>query len=375
MTSRLSIALLNNFGGPSLGGGEVQLITLLKGIRDAGADVTLACAEDSELQRIATEMGGVRVIAVEFGSGSLTSVVRALSPQLRGVAIVQGTGFLTNIVARRLGRAISARVVNTVQVIPGDARLDAESAPRALARNVLDITTRGGVDRFVAVSAAVADGLVGQGIARKRVAVIPNGIDMAALQEAAAAPLGQVLAPARWRIGYAGRLEPIKGCEHFIRAAALLAENHPDAAFYVAGTGSLAAELDALAASLGLADRMAFVGYVDSLAPLLAQTDVVVVPSLSEAFGLTAAEALALGVPVVATAVGGLPEIVVDGETGLLVPPADAEAIAAAVSRLLGDPELARRLGSAGAERVGEQFTDEAMVEGYLKVYGGLRER
>jgi glycosyltransferase involved in cell wall biosynthesis len=98
----------------------------------------------------------------------------------------------------------------------------------------------------------------------------------------------------------------------------------------------------------------------------------VVVPSLSEAFGLTAADALALGVPVVASAVGGLPDIVLEGETGLLVPPADAGAIAAAVSRLLDDPELARRLGAAGAERVESKFTDEAMVRKYLDAYEGL---
>jgi glycosyltransferase involved in cell wall biosynthesis len=110
----------------------------------------------------------------------------------------------------------------------------------------------------------------------------------------------------------------------------------------------------------------------DPVPPLLTALDVVVVPSLSEASGLTALEALALGVPVVASSVGGLPEIVVDEETGLLVAAGDAAGIARAVARLLADPVLARALAAAGARLAEERFTAERMVDCYLRLYRDL---
>ena len=372
MTNRLSVAYINNFGGPTIGGGEVQLLALIRGVRAAGVDVTLVCTEGSALARMAAEIDGVRVLPVSFAIASLPSLSRKLRVDLRGVDIVQGTGFLTNVVARSVGRSIGARVVNAVQVVPGAARLDGESSARSFVRETVDRASRDRVHRFIAVSHAVGDGLAERGVERGRIVVIPNGFDVAAFREAATQPLAKPLMPAKWRIGYAGRLERIKGCEYFVRAAALLRQTHPDAAFFVAGTGSLEAETHGLAVLLDIAEKIDFLGHVASIAPLLAAADVVVVPSLSEAFGLTAAEALALGVPVVASSVGGLPDIVVDGETGLLVPAGDPQALAAAVARLLDDPELAAALGAAGATRVKSEFTDEAMVAGYLAVYGDL---
>lgn len=372
MTEPLSIAYLNNFGGPTLGGGEVQLLALMRGVRDAGAQVTLACAAGSALESATREMGGVRVVPTDFDAARVTTLTRKLRAELNGVDLLQGTGFLTNLIARRVGPGIGARVINAVHVLPDAARLDGESAARSLLRTTLDRTSRSKVDRFVAVSSEVASGLEAQGVKRERIVVVPNGVNVAALREAAGIAPAQALAPATQRVGFAGRLETVKGCEFFIRAVALLAGSHPEARFFITGTGSLEPELRSLAAALGLTDRLDFLGHVDSLAPLLAASSVIVVPSLSEAFGLTAAEALALGVPVVASAVGGLPDIVVDGQTGLLVPASDAEAIAAAVSRLLDDAELARRLGAAGRERVSTRFTVERMVEGYLRVYEEL---
>ena len=120
-----------------------------------------------------------------------------------------------------------------------------------------------------------------------------------------------------------------------------------------------------------MADVVEFVGYVDA-APLIAALDVVVVPSLSEASGLTAMEAMALGVPVVASSVGGLAEVVENGATGLLVPPADEGAIARAIARLLDNPELAQRLATEGARRADKTFGVARMVDGYLRLYREL---
>jgi len=167
-------------------------------------------------------------------------------------------------------------------------------------------------------------------------------------------------------------LERIKGCELFIRAAARLAGDDPTMRFTIAGTGSRESAIRRLANALGVADRVEFLGYVESVPPVLAGLDVLVVPSLSEASSLIAMEALALGVPVIASDVGGLPEVVTHGENGLLVPPGDVEAIASAVTRVVSDREWARALGDAGARRVEERFTVEQMVRGYLGLYRGL---
>jgi glycosyltransferase involved in cell wall biosynthesis len=125
---------------------------------------------------------------------------------------------------------------------------------------------------------------------------------------------------------------------------------------------------------LGVADRIQFLGYVESVPSLLAALDVVVIPSLSDASPLISMEALALSVPVVASNVGGLPDVVVDGATGLLAAPGDTAGIARAVERLLADPPWAGSLASAGTQRVEERFTAERMVDGYLRLYSSMTE-
>ena len=156
------------------------------------------------------------------------------------------------------------------------------------------------------------------------------------------------------------RLEPVKGVEFFVRAVADLLEDHPDVGFAVAGAGSQEQALRSLATMLGLQDRIAWLGNVSAVALLLSEMDIVVLPSLSEGLPMVALEAMALGRPIVATRVGGIPEIVVDGETGVLVPPGDHRSLAAAIGALLSDTERARTMGHAGQDRVQDAFTVDA---------------
>jgi glycosyltransferase involved in cell wall biosynthesis len=233
----------------------------------------------------------------------------------------------------------------------------------------LDRLGRRDVWRFVAVSQAVRAGLIANGVRSDQISVIPNGVDPARLREAASAEPPPTLRPAAARVGSVGRLERVKGTEYFLRAAARLAADHPDVRYVVAGTGSCERELRELAVDLGIAHLVEFLGYVGAAPPLIASLDIVIVPSLSEASGLTAMEAMALGVPVVASFAGGLSEVVENGRTGLLVPPADAEAIARAVARLLDNPELGRRLAAEGERHVAKRFTVGRMVDAYLALY------
>ena len=137
----------------------------------------------------------------------------------------------------------------------------------------------------------------------------------------------------------------------------------------VAGGGSCLEDLKGLAAELGVAERVTFLGEVRDIPALLSRARMFVQPSLSEGIPLTVLEAMARGLPVVATRVGGLPEVVIDGETGLLVPAADPPALAEAVLTLWRDPDAAGRMGDAGRRRAEERFDVRRMVSQYEALY------
>jgi glycosyltransferase involved in cell wall biosynthesis len=169
-------------------------------------------------------------------------------------------------------------------------------------------------------------------------------------------------------VGIVGRLQPWKGQEVFLRAAARLAEARKDIRFIVVGgailgwEGSYPDDLRRLAADLGITRRVHFAGHQAEVNRWYEALDVVVHASFGEPFGLVLVEAMALGKPLVATDVGGPLEIVEDGTSGLLVPPGDPQALAEAVERILADPALASTLSSGAVER-SKVFTEERMAE------------
>jgi glycosyltransferase involved in cell wall biosynthesis len=175
-------------------------------------------------------------------------------------------------------------------------------------------------------------------------------------------------------VGFAGRLEPVKGPEFFIRAAAIVRHLVPGARFLVVGDGSLRPSLEEEAGRLGIADAVHFVGWQDDVNSFYGAMDILLLSSLNEAVGRSILEAQAVGVAVVATRVGGVPEIIQDGVTGILVPPHDAEALARATEKLLTDSALRASLTKAGRERVEKLFSDRAMVKRFEELYKGLVE-
>jgi glycosyltransferase involved in cell wall biosynthesis len=164
------------------------------------------------------------------------------------------------------------------------------------------------------------------------------------------------------------RLDPQKGHNMLIAAASAV----PDAVFVCAGAGSQRAALEAEARARGVAGRLRFLGHREDIPALLAASDVVVLPSLYEGLPLAVLEGMAAGKPVVATAIGGTDEAVVDGETGLLVPGSDPAALAAAIRRVLDNPAFARTLGEAGRARVITHFSSATMVARVEDVYDEL---
>jgi glycosyltransferase involved in cell wall biosynthesis len=183
---------------------------------------------------------------------------------------------------------------------------------------------------------------------------------------------GESAAPYRGgepRLLCVGRLIPIKGHLVLLRALALARARLPRLTLDVAGRGPLEPALKAYARELGVADAVRLLGFVSPVGRAIEQAAIVVVPSLGEGFGMVALEAMERARPVVASDVGGLPEIVVDGETGLVVPAGDAEALAEAIVALAGDPARAAALGEAGRARALESFRQEQCTEQTERLY------
>jgi glycosyltransferase involved in cell wall biosynthesis len=168
-----------------------------------------------------------------------------------------------------------------------------------------------------------------------------------------------------------GRLIPIKGHLVLLRALAQARSRVPEVTLDVAGRGPLAPALQAYVRELGLEDAVRFLGFVSPVGAAIEEAAIVVVPSLGEGFGMVALEAMERARPVIASSVGGLPEIVADGETGLVVPPGEAEALADAIVTLAGDLPRAAEMGRAGRARALSEFTPERCVERVEALYEG----
>ncbi len=171
-----------------------------------------------------------------------------------------------------------------------------------------------------------------------------------------------------------GNLYPTKGHLYFVRAAAAVKEQFPDARFVVVGQTlegrtKYAGRLHGEARTLGVKDAMVFTGFRSDVPDILQAADVLVQPSLSESFGMSIAEGLAAGLPVVASDVGGVPEIIQDGETGILVPPRDPDAIASGVASLLEDREHAASMAARGRDRIREMFSPDRCADQHDRVY------
>jgi glycosyltransferase involved in cell wall biosynthesis len=227
------------------------------------------------------------------------------------------------------------------------------------------------VSRFLAASEAVRRMLIEDGVEPDRVVTVHEGIDVDRV--AAVEPLD--VREAFWLprhsivVGNIAALVPHKGQKVLVEAAALVAREAPEARFLIVGEGELRETLEHQVRHLRLAGRVVLTGFRADALRVLKGLDLFVMSSITEGLGTSLLDAMAAGCPIVATRTGGIPEVVVDGETGLLVPPRDAPALARAILDLLADPGRRRRFADAGRARVRERFTADRMVEQTLAVY------
>jgi len=228
-------------------------------------------------------------------------------------------------------------------------------------QNLLFRFTANLVDAAVCVSHASERRCIKDGVKAHRVHTIWNGIDVSRFSYAGPVAGGPVV--------MVGRLSPEKDVETLLRAIAIATRQEPTLRLLVAGDGPCLRDLKRTSDELGLAKSVEFLGNVSDVPALLRQASMSVLSSLTEGISLTLLEAMSCGLPVVATRVGGNPEVVAENETGMLVPPRDPEALAAAILRVWRNSELGRRMGLAGRHRVEAHFDVRRMIGRYESLY------
>lgn len=368
--------------GPAVGGMAQHVASLVRGLDRTRFDVALAGLQDDPAAEAARGCA-CAVHPIRFGASPLRMASAAI--QLAALVrrgrydIVHAHGY-SAAAAAALARRVTprARLVCTLHGFLTATTARPVTGRRA--RFLLRLIARC-AERITMVSASLRDQFADIAEVDAKLVVVPNGIDLAAFshpdpvraRRQLGVPEGAPL------VGMVGRLAAQKGPLDFVRAAAAVRRRVPDARFALIGEGPLQADVEALARGLGLAECLLLAGHRDD-APVLTQAfDVAAVASVSEGSSITAMEAMAWARPVAATAVGGVREVVEDGETGVLVPPGDPQALGEAIVSLLRDPERARRLGEAGRRRVEREFSLARMIErteeAYLAVAHGRRDR
>jgi glycosyltransferase involved in cell wall biosynthesis len=323
----------------------------------------LSLSEGSAVQRL--RRLGVAVAVIEEPDDE--AAVRELAAWLRReeIDLVHAHMYRAEVIGTR------AAVAAGVPVIMATVH---SSRVRSAADTELLASLTPSMDRLIVPSKAIEHKVRCEGRDAARFAVIPNGVDLSRfatppprcgirdeLRIPASAPL----------LGVVARLEAEKGQRFVIDAMATILEAVPAARLLIVGEGSEADALRARAASLGrlVASRVCFTGRREDVSAIIGDLDVAVLPSLREAQGISILEAMARRVPVVASAVGGIPEVITSGLDGLLVPPGEPAALADAVVQLLVDERLRRRIGEAGYRTVAERFSIDAQVRRIEAVY------
>lgn len=338
------------------GGAERHVVDLAVALRNRGHDVTVACSVGGVL---AGALGDARVPLCAL-VGRL--VKRRVSPvfALRLRRLVR-SGAYDLVHAHIYASAAAAALATAGTGVPLVVTEHTEAPWRRRRSRAVSRWLYGRATRIVAVSTAISRLLAsGYGVRRDRLSVVTPAV--LPLPAPPSARRGGQL------VGLAGRLQASKGVDVFLRAAAQVRGLVPTARFVVVGDGPLRGELECLAAQLGMADHVDFLGFRDDARSVIASLDVLVVPSRTDGAPLVVFEAMAAGVPVLASAVGGIPDQIRHDVDGLLVPSGDPAAVAGALAGLLTDSERAVRLGAAGLRRAAE-FTHDSMVETLETVY------
>jgi glycosyltransferase involved in cell wall biosynthesis len=355
--------ILHTEASRGLGGQELRILAETRWLLDHGWDALVACQPTSPLLAEA-EAAGIPAVAVRMrGVHDLPALValRRLM-KTRAVSLVHTHSSVDSWLGALAARWPRLPVVRSRHV-----------SIRILSRRALVYRL---ADRVVTSGEAVRAIVVGAGIPAERVVSIPPGVDTRRFHPGVSGKtvrneLG--LGADRPLIGLVADIRGSKGHNVFLEAAREVLRRRPEARFLIVGDGVGRGEVRRRVADMGLDAAVTLTGFRRDIPEVMAALDVLVLPSIrSEATSQVIPQAFAVGTPVVASTVGGSPELVRDGETGHLVPPGDARALAGAIVDIVNDPERARELGRAGQRLVGERYSMDASMALTTSVYRGL---
>jgi glycosyltransferase involved in cell wall biosynthesis len=344
-------------------GGQNQVLTTLMGLRALGQRTMLVAHSEGELRQRAAEGLDLMPLAPKTemdltAAWRLSRIVKQLKPDVihahdpHGVAMAALALSMSTQLAKP--PLVAARRV--------DFHLRGNSLSRWKYRQV---------DCFICASEAIRQMLVGDGVPASRAVTVHEGIDIERVERAEPANLhGEFWLPHQAPlVGNVAALVPHKGQRHLIDAAKAVLPQVPDARFIIAGEGELRPALERQIKDSHLEKHVLLAGFRPDALSLHKAFDIFVMSSVTEGLGTSLLDAMAAGKPIVATRAGGIPEVVADGETGILVPPRDHDAMAEAIVRLLKDEALRRQMGEAGRARARSLFSAERMVQNTLNVY------
>jgi glycosyltransferase involved in cell wall biosynthesis len=354
---RLPVAIFVTSFEP--GGTERQMTELVRRIDPARFEVHVVCfhRRGAWLPRVEPYAASVADFPINgfFKASTAQQMIRfARWCRSRGIVVLQTCDYYANVFGQSAGAlaGVPVRIASRRDINPGRTRaqLAVQAASYRLAHCV------------VANSQAARDVVVAEGLSSERVLVIPNGVDTDVFG------IRRQPRAARTIITVAN-LRAEKRHDVLLQAAHQLVTAGRDLQFQLVGDGPLRGVLERQAAAWGLSERVAFLGHRDDVPALLAAADVYVLSSDSEALPNGVLEAMAAGLPVVASAVGGLLNLVADCSTGLLVPPGDPRALAHAIDSLVSDEQRAWRIGHAAQQEVRATYSFDAMVRGFEALY------
>jgi len=384
--SLLRLVLVTQRFWPYIGRGARSMANLAGELALRGVEVTLLTARGHPRWPAEIAYRGVPVVRLPDPPGRHPNTTRYLKSLGRWLAENRDRYDLVCVSSlRRDAHAALAAVPKGVPVV-----LRAEAAGR-FGDCLWQLEAKGGrrikrecmkADALVGPTRAIERELIAAGYSRDRIHYLPNGVpDPPARDAAGKAAARAVLVAANPSLGiprdaplavYAGRLDEAKGLGDLMAAWRRVVVRRPDARLWLAGEGPFRRALEAQIVDLDLLGRVFLAGLFDSVEELLAAADLFVLPSREESPSLALLEAMAAGLPIVATDVPGTREPVTDGQHGLLVPGQDVDALSAAILRLLDAPELAARLGAAARDHAQTQFSLAQMADAHLKLFESL---
>ena len=351
-----------------MGGMEQVVVTLARALdRDRFVPEILCLKESGPLAVVARD-AGIPVHGIGYVPGrpdyfAFTKVARLLRE--RGTTVVHSHNTCAFIFGALGGRLAGVRTI----VHTDHARAYPDRFRYVAAEHLLSHL----VHRVVGVSDATTEALYEhERIPRRKLVTVPNGIDRSRyVVDADRAETRRALgiAPGTPVIGLGARLTEQKGIEFLVRALPRVVERHPAATVVIAGDGPVRPALEALAAELGVAERVRFLGMRNDIGALMRAFDVYALPSVWEGLPMAILEAMAAGLPIVASDVGGVGSAIVEGRTGFLVPPRDVERLADTLSLVLADDVMRRRVGEEARRVFHARYTAEAMARAYESLY------